>query len=282
MLRQEYCENDDVQQLILWLTDVVSGETNINYPHPDGVWGVFGGAVESYTWPNNLNNGPQPGTRPWEFPERSLFTLAANSDLAANEEVLNRLKGGLRDSLYCDDEEIAPWLNSIFLWGGVARQANLNWLNNNRYQLREILHATIDVIMADDDDFNLNIPRFNSGMTKVYSLLVDDFIIYDSRVAGALAYLVSIWGAEFDIPELLRFRCMDAMGNQCRNPNRNDFPRMYANPNLYLKWNLRANWILQAVSQQMGHGGLSLREIEAGLFMMGYDLPNNDDNLNAD
>ena len=111
---------------------------------------------------------------------------------------------------------------------------------------------------------------------------LDDFIIYDSRVAGALAYLVSIWGAEFDIPELLRFRCMDAMGNQCRNPNRNDFPRMYANPNLYLKWNLRANWILQAVSQQMGHGGLSLREIEAGLFMMGYDLPNSDDDLNAD
>lgn len=280
MLRQEYCENNDVQQLILWLTDVVSGETNINYPHPNGVWEVFGDAVASYSWSNRMNNGPQPGTRPWEFPESSLFTLAANSDLAANEAVLNRLEGGLRDSLCNDGEEIAPWLNSIFLWGGVARSANLSWLINNRYQLREILNRTIDVITADDDDFNFNIPRFNSSMTKVYSLLVDDFIIYDSRVAAALAYLASVWAVRDGVPELLRFRCMDAMGNQCRNPNPNVFPHMGSNPNLYLKWNLRANWILHAVSQQIGHGGLSLREIEAGLFMMGYDLPNND-NLNA-
>ena len=32
--------------------------------------------------------------------------------------------------------------------------------------------------------------RFNAGMTKVYSLMCDNFIIYDSRVAAALGWLV--------------------------------------------------------------------------------------------
>lgn len=32
--------------------------------------------------------------------------------------------------------------------------------------------------------------RFNAGMTKVYSLLADSLIIYDSRVAAALGWIV--------------------------------------------------------------------------------------------
>ncbi|MHB2080818.1 hypothetical protein [Pseudomonas asiatica] len=32
--------------------------------------------------------------------------------------------------------------------------------------------------------------RFNAGMTKVYALICEDFLIYDSRVAAALGWLV--------------------------------------------------------------------------------------------
>ena len=36
----------------------------------------------------------------------------------------------------------------------------------------------------------------NSGFTKIYSLYIDDFIIYDSRVGAALGFLVRCYCEE--------------------------------------------------------------------------------------
>lgn len=50
------------------------------------------------------------------------------------------------------------------------------------------------ILSGNDDNSALKVRRFNAGMSKVYSLIVADFIIYDSRVAAALAWFVARWG----------------------------------------------------------------------------------------
>ena len=138
---------------------------------------------------------------------------------------------------------------------------------------------------ADDHDLNeFGDRRFNSGMTKVYSLLLENFIIYDSRVAAALAWLVWQWCRSRDpavpLPPLLAFACPTARGGGIRNPDEAAFPYLNVKPREHAKWNLRANWILQEAFTLPNSGKTSiapgnfnsLREVEAALFTMGSDL----------
>jgi len=50
--------------------------------------------------------------------------------------------------------------------------------------------------------------RMNAGFTKIHALMLDDFVIYDSRVGAALGLLVRNFLTEKDIaylPEVLHF-----------------------------------------------------------------------------
>ena len=104
-------------------------------------------------------------------------------------------------------------------------------------------------------------------MTKVYSLLLKDFVIYDSRVAAALAWLVLLWqissrpGSQLH-PEL-SFQCLKAKEYKSkknpkhpklRNPDSFQFSNLAANPYAHAKWNLRANWILTAAFPAIAGG----------------------------
>ena len=44
---------------------------------------------------------------------------------------------------------------------------------------------------ASDARHFIRLNRFNAGITKVYSMVLENFIIYDSRVAAALGWLVA-------------------------------------------------------------------------------------------
>jgi len=260
--KEEYLATNDVRQFVEWLSGVVVGETEINYPHVNGTWATFGDAIQAYAWPKRQNNGP--------------------AAVEQNDEVLQGLRAGLRNAVGQDNADQAAWVDSIFLWGGVAHGGNNGWLTENQPSLRKILLETHFAISQNDDDLNLPNLRFNSGMTKVYSLLMDDFIIYDSRVAGALAFLVLLWADGEEISDSLMFRCMHAVGNQTRNPDPTIFGYTNNNDYLHAKWNMRANWVLQTALERLSGDAPGLRDVESGLFMMGYDLPvPQDPNLNA-
>lgn len=65
---------------------------------------------------------------------------------------------------------------------------------------------------ASDAQHFTGLSRFNAGITKVYSLVLEDFIIYDSRVAATLGWLVATFcraGAR-EVPDALRFPWMPA------------------------------------------------------------------------
>ena len=164
-------------------------------------------------------------------------------------------------------------------WGGV-KHGNNNWIGNNENNICHIVNSVNGAITLGDDSVAPVPPlRFNSGMTKLYSLLNPNFIIYDSRVAAALAWLVYCWSPI--VPRELAFRCMLArktIQQKIRNPDPNQFCGINNNPHEHFKWNIRANWILEealtkSVVKYPKLRFLNLREVEASLFMLGADLP---------
>lgn len=144
---------------------------------------------------------------------------------------------------------------------------------------------------ASDARHFIRLNRFNAGITKVYSMVLENFIIYDSRVAAALGWLVAQFcraGAR-ELLDELRFPWMpakEAPGHKTpknRNPSSHprEFPRMNNSPSRHAVWNLRASWVLQAELEEAGVStrfnevppdAAPLRRLEAALFMIGYDL----------
>jgi hypothetical protein len=126
-------------------------------------------------------------------------------------------------------------------------------------------------------------------MTKIYSLLVDDFIIYDSRVGAALGLLVVRYCQAQNlstIPPLLRFPWAPAnetntVAPKNRNPSIGNLCiGQIRRAEEHVRWNLRASWLLRELvgkSQQFSEQGNSLRALEAALFMIGYDLGNSEE-----
>jgi hypothetical protein len=141
------------------------------------------------------------------------------------------------------------------MWGGVTN-GNVAWLRSNVVGLAKEIDTVRKILAGKDDDFTYLKPirRFNAGMTKVYSLLVPDFIIYDSRVAASLAWLVATWcisTGKVCVPDELAFPCMPPKEGdnpkirKSRNPSCNSlqFPYMNGNVRRHAKWNMRASWI---------------------------------------
>jgi hypothetical protein len=158
---------------------------------------------------------------------------------------------------------------------------------------------TISELHLGGDDSRLsNVWNMNAGFSKVYSLLSDGMIMYDSRVGAALGYLVKLCATQHNwktIPEELLFpyapprNSLTAVNPLNRDPGSFhgvSFPSFSGRPGLQSIFMLRASWIIDAVIEKvkcieeidLKCGKILIpnhRFIEAGLFMIGYDLPPN-------
>ena len=101
---------------------------------------------------------------------------------------------------------------AILRWGGIRQLRKLNeWRNLPPERLQaliEDIRARLDPATADTDDL-ADFRYIGSGFSKVYSVLIDGFPIYHSRVACALNCLVGIycrWEGVGRKPDLLRLR----------------------------------------------------------------------------
>lgn len=240
-------------------------------------------ALSAYAWPPKLKvplSCHVPGL-PYVHP--SLPSLKGGSGLDANTLLLSTLEEALRAS-FSDDPAHRPKLAgavaAVLHWGGVyTKPGNGAWLLKNHHQLKEILSTFAADHARGNDISKVSELRFNSGMTKVYALLLENFIIYDSRVAASLAWLVRDWWTGSlkrpisNLPEELKFGCLTANGSAAkrRNPDALVFPNLRGSPRRHYTWNTRANWILDSACNQAGKGSRfkSLREVEAALFQMG-------------
>ncbi|EKU81776.1 hypothetical protein [Massilia timonae] len=280
MHKQEYLNDEHVKPFLAWMGQQLQAGSRRGhgYARPRSTPLQFtnlGAAFERYDWAFNFR--------------RIDGRRCAGTSFAENAAVLDDLQERLRDAVAGgDDAASCDAAVEVVRWGGVAPH-NEAWLRANSNGLARCLARVRDQLALGDDDAELGAGlRFNAGMTKVYSLLLDHFVIYDSRVGGALAWFVAAWVREQGgqrIPESLRFPCMPAKEDakaarrKLRNPwlGAAGFPTLGSRPHVHARWNLRASWIVRAVLEEhpgtvFGSGAAASRRLEAALFMWGYDL----------
>lgn len=283
MNKTDYCYNQVVSEFISWFSGILEGnEINFTCTHNKGRgYRHLHEALFAYAWPDREKNKIGKVSS-------CLFPLPADAGFLQNKKVLEELSSGLRKAK--DDTELAEWTAAVMEWGGVER--NNEWIRNNEEGLYRRVDELIKFINTNNDDVKSWVQeakyqdrglRFNAGWTKVYSLMADKFVIYDSRVAAALAWLACVWaeskGIQLSENGLLSFGCLKANESKnvanpkIRNPNSNVFRNIDSNPISHLHWNIRANWILdESFKNSSATPYENLRELEAALFMLGYAL----------
>lgn len=284
MLKVEFLNDQNTRAFTDWFAGLLSEQRSLDFMHVDGVYASLHDAFADYAWPNKRTDIPTP---------EGTFTLTAWSDFAANERVLDQLSLGVRHSLTEAEggpTQLADWVKAVMVWGGVYTRhknggGNAGWLETMGPHLAAYLRQALIALKQGTDDMKPEISdlRSNAGTTKVHSLLLPEFIIYDSRVAAALAWLVLRWSREAAtvVPAHLRFECMRANGgNKCRTPDGKVFRYFAASGQTahykHAMWNIRASWLLAAVLNKAKLDRPTLawrpRELEAALFMLGNDL----------
>ncbi|WP_312918375.1 hypothetical protein [Stutzerimonas kunmingensis] len=286
MTRTEFLTLEQTKSFVGWFARIINGEQPLMFEHERGTDANLRAALSRYAWPNKRIDIATP---------KGMLTINAWSDFEANEAVLNELADGINACLkhpILDNEELAGWVRAIMVWGGVFTRSaknktkgNAGWLDEQKPDLATYMRNALEALKGDDDISHLNMKnlRSNAGTTKVHSLTLPDFVIYDSRVAAALAWLVRRWAIEGNevVPEHLRFACMKAKTSKIalkrRSPDESLF--RYFTPSGHFRshhkhalWNLRANWLVQAAIEQAQANDWSSRKVEAALFMMGDEL----------
>lgn len=284
MSRQTYLTLTHVPAFIHWLATELESETRFKHQYvnrkTDEEWSCNGlyNAFEKYCWnhPGNARLGFNPG-------ECS----------SSNGIALSALRQDLVNAAGSDSRILEATVD-VMRWGGVAAR-NADWLKANKAGLGRMLQNVQTAIGDGDDQASVlrskNL-RFNSGMTKVYSLLCKDIIIYDSRVAAGLGWMVVKYCQEHDLSEVPEALCFPwaaakegkkSLAPKRRNPGtaKLKFKGLRSGRH-HAMWNMRASWLLSAVLAHPGAAGSRfhlvpspndpLRALEAALFMIGYDL----------
>ncbi|WP_260466467.1 hypothetical protein [Pseudomonas luteola] len=282
MNRCQYFDNLHVQQFTDWLggqldSDLFQHTYRNRRSGKNWTCSSLYNAFETYYWPHPENK--RLGYSKGHTPEENGHALAA-------------LRLSLQAGLHQEADMLEAALD-VMRWGGVTAH-NANWLKANQAGLADVLLKTRDALDAGDLTNALLLDaglRFNAGMTKVYSLLCTDFIIYDSRVAAALGWIVVKYCEAHKlqtVPEALQFPWAAAKESGRGSAKRRDpssglltFPRLRSGSHHAL-WNCKASWLLHAVLdhpkakdskfQKVGAPNDPLRALEAALFMIGYDL----------
>lgn len=309
--KNDFLKNDTVKSFLTFLAGYVSDGSGNSFKHKyidrksHTEWectSVFD-AYKNYSYPLVTEFR----TNPDDF-----------CSIGANATVLNDLAEALQrafgkrqnsDDPACGKSEkvLIEASQRVFVWGGVAgaKERKANTRAGNYLWLKETFpdgKGLADAYKCAEKTFTSDKPdlsnigkagiRSNAGFTKIYSLLFDDFIIYDSRVAAALGLFVVKFCKESNrtgIPDELNFGWMppkegkSSKDAKIRDPSSGELVHQRANnERRHAHSNIRANWILGKVlsidnSPKSPFNGINnnqdkLRALEAAFFMIGYDI----------
>ena len=130
-----------------------------------------------------------------------------------------------------------------------------------------------------------------AGYSKIYSLMLDDFPIYDSRIACSLTSLIRVYCRDQGlpgVPDLLVLCVLPNASTLDRDPSDETyrFPIVHASQSMikkdeYASSNLRAAWLLrELVERADGKGGWPVGQelvaLQSALFMVGYEVMRED------
>jgi len=272
--RADYLALPEVQGFTKYLAGLIKDQNNFSHKYVNRrskrvfSFSSLDDALNQYSWPEGKN------------------------DYKKTELVLADLRSQLRLSLAQRDEAMAlAACLSVFRWGGVYAH-NGPWLINyasthSVLELLEIASSELTSETVNTKLFSRDQLRMNAAFTKVYSLIIDDFLIYDSRVAAALCMIIVRYleaEGHQALPVALNLYTMPAKeGPNAASPKNRDpntkrfvFSKMHAREDCHALSNVKANIL---VSEALGVDGFagyprssSVRAVEAALFMVGYDL----------
>jgi hypothetical protein len=258
-------------------------------------------AAQAYSWPST------------SIPEELVGHIAGFPYRATNlldtVNLLTVLRNELKQSL-ADSDSLRHWKAcwAILHWGGVTAPSNLEFyalrfIAGNLITYNRAAHnpkGWFDPATTTEAVLLNNVKGMSAGITKIHSLIANELLIYDSRVACALAWLVDRYCDDLeltDIPEELRF-CLpepkkDKDGKLIRNPEMvrqrlgSRLSTKYKKPKDkdILDWTrdmLRTSLILSEVLKKLGkttnvEGDTvvdpdEFLKYQLGLFMIGYHL----------
>lgn len=282
MTRKEYCESSDVQEFIRWISYLMDKENSFTHTYiiakTNERWkcNSIYAAFINYKWSFHCND--------------SKGNIIKGNSFLDSKKILDECSDKLRTSLYTNNDE-ACFLacKQILEWGGVTNK-NVDRISSMENCCDYFKYAIKALEIDNDLEGYINTDIImNSGFTKIYSLIIDDFIIYDSRVGAALGLLVKCFCEETNrekIPEELLFawgiKRMTLCGQTAENP-RNPSNHIYNFPlisssKIHIMNNIRANWLLKEILNKTNSKfnclaeGMALRALEAALFMIGYEV----------
>lgn len=283
MNRSQYLVDDvDVASFRDWIAQRLRGQP-VQFKIGAHHYASLPAAKAAYAWPLKAQTGlPNPhSSYPYIHP--IVPPLAARANLEINTAVLSKLQHALRAAFMGQNTlELAGAVAGILYWGGVytttRHGGNKPWLARHHVNLHALLNQVVMDYASGNDVSTVTGLRFNAGMTKVYALLLDDFIIYDSRVAASLTWLVLHWWTNVKnspsatLPALLKFGALPPNG--AARGHRNAAPEIFrwiTRAEDHYTWNVRANWLLSDALRLAGQESqfTTLREVEAALFQMG-------------
>lgn len=236
-------------------------------------------------------------------------SIVNSSDWETTKDVLNKLSKGLQKSIAeGSDVDTLDWCRCVLEWGmGSRKEATFKRLRLlSESQKLNLYLKNISINLASD---NLNLdeitdsllimpnnndgPWMSSGLSKIISLSTDEIIIMDSRVGAALCELINnyLMGKVNKIPEELIFAWAPSSFNSklFKSPvNRREpkiiqgvknHPQFKNKGTSWLIQQIKASWLLKGViKKNHNKNNNQLHELEAGLFMIGYNLDNTNQN----
>ena len=283
MNKQDYMKSQSVSYFIEWISRILDAPNSFHHDYflkrqkIDWNCDSIFSAYENYTWKFNYTD--------------EYNTIIKGSNFTECEAVLYSLSVKLKSGVVQRNNNVCKAVShQILEWGGVTNR-NMEKIENIGHDWCIYLSETKKQLERDldSDEYYKSDIIMNSGFTKIYSLLVDDFLIYDGRLGAALGLLVRGYCEEkklATIPEELNFcwgagreSIIDSKEKSRRNPSSDKYVfKSLHSPKAHLENNIRANWIIQEIlfNTKSKFNNLDeskrMRAFESALFMIGYHV----------
>ncbi len=244
MKRDEYLADEHVRGFTEWAGQLVTGELGLTHRWKsrgtDFACMSLYDALLQYRWPDNANG------LDYRVTERRMREFRLNFDDMG--DIDSRAK----------QAKFGNVAEAIIRLGGISRCKKLNdWRSMSPGRLQAIVEdvrARLNPRTADTDDLG-GFRYMGSGFSKVYSVLIDGFPMYDSRVACALSGLVGIYCRREKVgrkPDLLMLRIPPRWKSKNVRYHRRYRPMMNNNTAAYARDNLKAAWLLGEMVREPG------------------------------
>jgi len=202
-----------------------------------------------------------------------------------NKAEFDRFAADLQSAIQRDSNgDVCAILRAIMHWGGVnnkyRQKGTFEWIEQNADEIAGKLSNAVDLLKDEQvslDSFDGVNLTMNSTMAKIVSLADPEqkLVAYDGRLGGALSFFVARFTEEreihqYDVADQLLF-AVDREPKRNPDTNRIHFPALFGKTRDRCHASM-VRWASELIWQVAKECRASPREIEAALFMWGYNV----------